>query len=113
MPYVLTVTPANGCSIDEDQVTVTVYEKIVIPSTFTPNNDGVNDIWNIEALETYPQGTITVFTRNGKQVFQSKGYGKPWDGKLNGALLPTGTYYYVIDLKNDTPKLSGWVLLVR
>ncbi|MDB5126645.1 gliding motility-associated C-terminal domain-containing protein [Mucilaginibacter sp.] len=113
MPYLLTVTSANGCGTDEDEVTVTVYEKIVIPSTFTPNNDGVNDIWNIEALETYPQGTITVFTRNGKQVFQSKGYGKPWDGKLNGTLLPTGTYYYVIDLKNDTPNLSGWVLLVR
>ncbi|MCQ6960167.1 gliding motility-associated C-terminal domain-containing protein [Mucilaginibacter aquariorum] len=113
MPYLLTVTSTNGCGTDADGVFVRVYQKIVIPSTFTPNNDGVNDIWNIEALETYPLGTITVYTRNGKQVFQSKGYGKPWDGKLNGALLPTGTYYYVIDLKNDTPNLSGWVLLVR
>nr|WP_067054979.1 gliding motility-associated C-terminal domain-containing protein [Mucilaginibacter sp. L294] len=112
-PYVLTVTPANGCSIDVDEMIVTVYEKIVVPSTFTPNNDGVNDIWNIEALETYPDGVISVFTRNGKQVFQSRGYGKPWDGKFNGSLLPAGTYYYVIDLKNNTPKLSGWVLLVR
>jgi gliding motility-associated-like protein len=111
--YTLTVTSSNNCGIDESSVFIRVYNKLVIPTTFTPNNDGVNDIWNIEALETYPLGTITVFTRNGKQVFQSKGYGKPWDGKLNGALLPTGTYYYVIDLKNDTPKLSGWVLLVR
>jgi gliding motility-associated-like protein len=111
--YTLTVTSDNNCGTDESTVFVRVYNKIIIPSTFTPNNDGVNDIWNIEALETYPQGTITIYTRNGKQVFQSKGYGKPWDGKLNGALLPTGTYYYVIDLKNETPKLSGWVLLVR
>jgi gliding motility-associated-like protein len=51
---------------------------------------------------------ISVFTRNGKHVFQSRGYGKLWDGKLNGNLWPTGTYYYVIDLKNDTSKLSGW-----
>jgi gliding motility-associated-like protein len=113
MPYKLTVTSANGCGIDVDDVFVRVYQKIIIPSAFTPNNDGVNDIWNIEALETYPDGMITVFTRNGKQVFQSRGYGKPWDGKLNGSLLPTGTYYYVIDLKNGTPKLSGWVLLMR
>lgn len=112
-PYKLTVTPANGCSIDVDEMIVTVYEKITIPSTFTPNNDGTNDIWKIEALETYPDGVISVFTRNGKQVFQSRGYSKPWDGKLNGTLLPTGTYYYVIDLKNNTPKLSGWVLLLR
>jgi gliding motility-associated-like protein len=112
-PYLLTVTSANGCGISTDDVFVRVYEKIVIPSTFTPNNDGFNDIWNIEALETYAQSVISVFTRNGKQVFQSRGYGKPWDGKLNGSPLPAGTYYYVIDLKNDTPKLSGWVLLVR
>jgi len=111
--YTLTVTSGNDCGTDESSVFIRVYNKLVIPTTFTPNNDGVNDIWNIEALETYPLGTITVYTRNGKQVFQSKGYGKPWDGKLNGALLPTGTYYYVIDLKNDTPSLSGWVLLVR
>lgn len=112
-PYILTVTSANGCGIDMDTVFVRVYQKVVVPSAFTPNNDGANDIWNIEALETYPDGMITVFTRNGKQVFQSRGYGKPWDGKLNGSLLPTGTYYYVIDLKNGTPKLSGWVLLLR
>lgn len=113
MHYFLTATSANGCGISTDEVFVRVYEKIVIPSTFTPNNDGVNDIWNIEALETYPQSIISVFTRDGKQVFQSRGYGKPWDGKLNGTPLPAGTYYYVLDLKNDTPKLSGWVLLVR
>lgn len=112
-PYLLTVTSANGCGVNTDAVFVRVFQKIVIPSTFTPNNDGVNDIWNIEALETYPQSTISVYTRNGKQVFQSRGYGKSWDGKLNGSLLPAGTYYYVIDLKNDMPKLAGWVLLVR
>jgi gliding motility-associated-like protein len=111
--YLLTVTSANGCGTNTDDVFVRVYQKIVVPSTFTPNNDGVNDIWNIEALETYPQSTISVYTRNGKQVFQSQGYGKPWDGKFNGALLRAGTYYYVIDLKNGTPNMSGWVLLVR
>ncbi|MBD1385985.1 gliding motility-associated C-terminal domain-containing protein [Mucilaginibacter rigui] len=113
MPYLLTVTSANGCGINTDEVFIRVFQKIVIPSTFTPNNDGVNDIWNIEALETYPQSTISVYTRNGKQVFQSRGYGKPWDGKLNGTLLPAGTYYYVIDLENGMPNMSGWVLLVR
>ncbi|MFA6248963.1 MAG: gliding motility-associated C-terminal domain-containing protein [Mucilaginibacter sp.] len=113
MPYLLTVTSANGCGTNTDEVFVRVFQKIVIPSTFTPNNDGVNDLWNIEALETYPESTISVYTRNGKQVFQSRGYGKPWDGKLNGTQLPADTYYYVIDLKNGTPNLSGWVLLVR
>jgi gliding motility-associated-like protein len=113
MPYWLTVTSVNGCGDNTDGVFVKVFEKIVIPSTFSPNNDGVNDIWNIEALETYPQSIVSVYTRNGKQVFQSRGYGKPWDGKFNGSPLPADTYYYVIDLNNDTPRLSGWVLLVK
>jgi gliding motility-associated-like protein len=113
VPYQLTVTPANGCPAVTDDVFVRVFQKIIIPSTFTPNNDGMNDLWVIEALETYPESTMFIYNRNGKQVFQSKGYSQAWDGKFNGSQLPAGTYYYVIDLKNGTPNLSGWVLLVR
>ena len=111
--YLLTVTSDNGCGIITDEVFVRVFQKIVIPNTFSPNNDGMNDFWNIEALETYPQSTVYIYNRNGRQVFQSTGYSKPWDGKFNGSPLPTGTYYYVINLQNGTPKLSGWVFLVR
>ncbi|MGZ3820666.1 MAG: T9SS type B sorting domain-containing protein, partial [Mucilaginibacter sp.] len=47
-------------------------------------------------------------------VFESKGYGKPWDGTYSGKKLSAGTYYYVIDLNDDNlPKLSGWVLIIR
>ncbi|MBB5396591.1 gliding motility-associated C-terminal domain-containing protein [Mucilaginibacter sp. AK015] len=111
--YTLTVTSDNDCGIAESSVFIRVYNKLVLPSAFTPNNDGVNDIWNIEALQTYPESIITIYTRDGKQVFRSKGYSKPWDGKFNGSPLPAGTYYYVIDLKNDTPTRSGWVMLMR
>jgi gliding motility-associated-like protein len=41
------------------------------------------------------------------------GYSKAWDGTYNGSALPEGTYYYVIDLKNNKPKLSGWVFIVK
>ncbi|TFF37976.1 gliding motility-associated C-terminal domain-containing protein [Mucilaginibacter psychrotolerans] len=111
--YTLTVTSLNNCFTAQDEVFVRVYKKVVIPNTFSPNNDGTNDIWNIEALETYAQSTIKIFNKNGQQVYASTGYAKPWNGTLNGKLLPGGTYYYVIDLKNDSPLLSGWVLLVR
>ncbi|MFD0763608.1 gliding motility-associated C-terminal domain-containing protein [Mucilaginibacter lutimaris] len=111
--YTLTVTSANNCGEKKDEVFIRVYEKIVIPSSFTPNNDGINDIWNIEALSTYSDGVISIYNRGGKRVYQSRGYGKPWDGKLNGSPLPAGTYYYIIDLKNGTPNLSGWVLIMR
>lgn len=111
--YLLTVSSANGCSDVTDDVFVRVFQKIVIPDSFTPNNDGINDLWNLEALDTYGDGTVAIYDRRGKQVYFSKGYSKPWDGKQNGSQLPAGTYYYVIDLKNGTRNQAGWVLLMR
>lgn len=111
--YTLTVNSANNCDFAISQVFVRVYKKIIVPNSFSPNNDGVNDLWNIEALTTYPESELSVYDRNGQQVFFSRGYGKPWDGRRNNADLPAGTYYYVIDLKNGTSQLKGWVLIVR
>jgi gliding motility-associated-like protein len=94
-------------------ITVTkAIPAIVIPNTFTPNADGINDIWAISGLDSYPQSTTQVFNRYGSLVFQSQGYPKAWDGTKNGALLPFGTYYYKIDLKNGTI-FSGWVLILN
>jgi gliding motility-associated-like protein len=110
--YTLTVT-SKSCGISTSKVFVRVYKKVIIPNTFSPNNDGVNDYWNIEALSTYPESSIAVFNRFGNEVYNSIGYAKPWDGTFKGATLPEGTYYYVIDLKNNTPKLAGWVAIVK
>jgi len=110
--YTLTVI-SQTCGTASSNVFVKVYKKITIPNAFTPNSDGINDLWNIDALITYPSCLVTVFDRNGQKVYQSIGYPKPWDGTHGGSPLPTGTYYYVIDLKNNTPKLSGWVVIIR
>ena len=110
--YTMTVTSQN-CGISTSSVFVRVYKKVTVPNTFSPNSDGINDLWNIDALTTYPESSIMVFNRYGKKVYQSTGYTKAWDGTYNGSALPEGTYYYVIDLKNNTPKLSGWVFIVR
>jgi len=110
--YTLNVI-SQTCGAAASNVFVRVYKKITIPNAFTPNSDGINDLWNIDALITYPSCLVTVFDRNGQKVYQSFGYPKPWDGTNGGSPLPTGTYYYVIDLKNNTPKLSGWVVIIR
>jgi gliding motility-associated-like protein len=110
--YTLTAT-SQSCGVSSSSVFLRVYKKITIPNTFSPNHDGVNDLWNIDALTTYPQSSILVYNRYGQQVFQSIGYAKPWDGSFNGSPLAPGIYYYIIDLKNNTPKVTGWVLLVR
>ncbi|MBS1932669.1 MAG: gliding motility-associated C-terminal domain-containing protein [Bacteroidetes bacterium] len=111
--YTLKVTSTVGCGVSTDNVFIRVFEKITIPNAFSPNGDGINDVWNIKNLITYPEAEIEVFNRYGQPVFHSSGYNKPWDGTLNGKSVPSGTYYYIIDLKNDFPKLSGSVFVVR
>jgi gliding motility-associated-like protein len=88
---------------------------IVIPNTFTPNDDGVNDLWNISALAFYPNNVVNVYDRSGALVFHSSGYNKPWDGTFNGNKLPTGTYYYIIsvEMSKNTQTLSGPVSVIR
>jgi gliding motility-associated-like protein len=110
--YTLNVI-SQTCGTATSTVFVRVYKKITIPNTFSPNGDGINDRWDIDALITYPESITQVFDRYGQQVFQSTGYARPWDGANNGKPLPPGTYYYIIDLKNGQPKLSGWVLMLK
>ncbi|HWZ13645.1 MAG TPA: PKD domain-containing protein [Mucilaginibacter sp.] len=110
--YKLVVTNSEGCSA-ASEVNVSVLKYPVIPNTFTPNGDGINDTWNILYLNTYPGNTVEIFDRYGKKVFSSIGYTTPWDGTYNGAVLPSGTFYYVIDPKNGRKVIAGSVTIVR
>ncbi|WP_162996648.1 gliding motility-associated C-terminal domain-containing protein [Mucilaginibacter celer] len=109
--YTLKAMSDNGCEPAFASVFVKVFKKVNIPTAFTPNGDGVNDTWNIKALETYPKSELKVFNRNGQTVFTTTGYSKPWNGGYNGYRLPTGTYYYILDLKDGEPIRSGWVFI--
>lgn len=111
--YTLTVTSNFGCGVTTDNVFVKVFQKPLVPNAFSPNGDGINDIWNIKKLDTYPNADVFVYTRHGQPVFHSKGYNKPWNGTFNNNPLPLGTYYYLIDVKNGLPRLSGWVMILR
>lgn len=98
----------------EGTLTVTaVPPAITIPNAFTPNGDGFNDEWNIKSLIDYPQCLLSVYNRYGGLIYQSKGYPKPWDGTYHGSQVPVGTYYFIIDLKNGAPQLSGYVAVIR
>jgi gliding motility-associated-like protein len=110
--YTLTVTGAGGCS-GADDVFIKVLFAPEIPNAFSPNNDGINDIWNIKYLSSYPGATVQVFDRYGKLVYNSVGYNSPWDGKFNGREIPAGVYYYVIDPKNGRKVIQGSVTVVR
>ncbi|WP_295718013.1 beta-propeller fold lactonase family protein [Mucilaginibacter sp.] len=84
-----------------------------IPNTFTPNGDGINDTWDVKYLDYYPKATVIIFNRWGEKVFSSVGYPIPWDGTYKGTALSSGTYYYIIDPKNEQSVFSGWLAIIR
>ncbi|RZL49347.1 MAG: PKD domain-containing protein [Pedobacter sp.] len=112
MIYTLTVTSNQGCVIT-DKVYVYVLEGVNAPNSFTPNGDGINDVWNIKYLETYPKATVEVFSRNGERVFFSKGYSVPFDGNYRNSALPIGTYYYIINPNNTRKRITGNLTIIR
>lgn len=110
--YILTVTGEGNCKASDD-VLVKVLLAPKIPNTFSPNNDGINDKWEISYLFTYPGNKVQVFTRTGKKVFESIGYNNPWDGTLQGKSLPVDTYYYIIEPGNGLKPIIGYVTIVK
>ena len=93
---------------------------VVIPNAFTPDGDGINEVWVIEGIEKYPDNQLTIYNRWGNLVFSAEGYLNTWGGTSNsnlnvgGEQLPTGTYYYVIDTKDATAGvLKGYVYIQR
>lgn len=110
--YTLTITDVRGC-ISTDTVHVKVLNPVTIFNTFTPNGDGVNDVWNIPELKEYPGPTLTIFTRYGEPVYTAKGYDNPWDGNWKGQQLPVGVYYYVIHTNFEGQVFSGYITLLR
>ena len=99
--YVIKATSSLGCTAT-DEVLVEVFVPIKVPNAFSPNGDGLNDNWVIDGMEKFPNSKVNVFNRWGNSIYtDNNGYRAPWDGMHNGQHLPTGTYYYIIDLKGS------------
>lgn len=108
--FVLTAEQ-NGC-LNTAYVTIFVDELLEIPNTFSPNGDNVNDAWEIDGLELYPDNQMSIFTRWGQEVFQTSAYSKTkmWDGENHAE----GVYYFVLDLNDETgAQYKGTITLIR
>jgi gliding motility-associated-like protein len=89
-----------------------------IPDGFSPNNDGVNDFFEISGLlNIYPDHEILIYSRKGNLIFKGNNETGFWDGTSNEGILfngpvPAGVYYYVLNLNHPDHKLFiGWVYL--
>ena len=94
--YTLRTTTSQGCT-GTDDVIITVVPYCVKPmNAFTPNGDGINDLWIITNGPCLTKAKVNVYNRYGSEVYSSEDYKNNWDGTYKGKTLPDATYYYVI-----------------
>ncbi len=124
--HTVKVVDNKGCYID---TTISLYainnECLRIPTAFTPNNDEINDTWeitsrldnNMSVFDIYPNLKILIYNRIGEKVWESvdgaRGYDNNWDGKdLNGNDLPIDSYYFIMKLNDHTNEVVQGIVTI-
>lgn len=113
----LTAYGKNGClsATYTSNLLILPAGTLMVPNSFTPNGDGVNDQFNVN-ITNLKHFTIAIFNRYGKQVFSSNNIFYSWDGKWNNEPVPAGAYFYRIngtDLSGKNVDYSGSITLIR
>lgn len=113
-----TLQLSNNCGSKTDEIVIKKgICKIYVPSAFTPNRDGLNDIFKTEFGQDVTEIKLRVFNRWGQLVFETNNIQKGWDGNLNGLQQPNGVYVWTINYKTTTNTndsfMKGTVLLTR
>lgn len=111
--YEVRVMDANGC-----EAIASIFMEFIdieIPNFFTPDGDGRNDFWIPKNIEQYPEILIKVFDRYGRVVSEQAHDAQGWNGKYQEKELPTGDYWYVIQLNgaSDEREFVGHFTLYR
>lgn len=109
--YFVEITDSVQCPFQEEFKITLQKLNVDIPNLFSPNNDGINDYFEIKGLA--PGSTLRVYDSNGLLIFSSENYQGNWDGRQSdGTKLSEGTYWYILNIPpNDSYK--GWVYLKR
>ena len=116
--YTITASTMSGCS---KAFNVTVHKdtcsdlSTFIPNTFTPNGDGLNDIFRVPKETKIKVKTFSIFNRWGNKVYSSSLANAGWDGRYKALDCPEGMYVYIITgtINNKPEKIKGTVLLLR
>jgi gliding motility-associated-like protein len=117
MVYVVKIITAGGCIyFDTTSVTIIYTTLLTFPNAFTPNHDGVNDVFSYIVRGPFDLDAFKIFDRWGNMVFSSSVLMEGWDGKLTGKDEEMGAYVYMLTRKDGNGKVinkKGSFLLVR
>jgi gliding motility-associated-like protein len=114
--YVLEAITDKGCAnFDERCIKVDKQSAVYIPNTFTPNGDGVNDVFTVSGFGI-TDIELSIFDRWGALIFKTNDLIKGWDGKNKGVLCENGVYIYKAIIKTismETEEKVGHVTLLK
>ncbi|MBP5259432.1 MAG: T9SS type B sorting domain-containing protein, partial [Paludibacteraceae bacterium] len=112
-PHTMLVTDALGCETEEPFWLDPKIVDIIIPPFFTPDGDGVNDIWRIGNIEHYPDAVIKIYDRFHKLIVEMDGTAEGWDGTYRGHPEPSTDYWYYIKIQELGKPRTGHITLKR
>lgn len=111
--YQVTGENQFGCKNSENvNVVVDKDYSLNVNNLFSPNGDGVNDVWDI-GVSLYSDNEVVIYNRWGVEVFRQQNYEDNWDAIFKGEPLPEGAYYYMIKFENSDKVYSGSVTILR
>lgn len=114
--YLKAFTPEGCASYDTLNIKVYLGPEIYVPTAFTPNRDGLNDVLKPIAVGIAQFDYFTVYNRYGQVIFKANNATKGWDGRINGKEQNTGTYIWMVagtDYRGNKIFRKGSVLLIR
>ena len=114
--YSLYATSTVGCGNANSTVTIHVYKDVYMPSAFSPNADGINDVYHVFKLDSYQLISFGIYNRYGVKVFSTTNAGIGWDGTFHGEPQAAGNYVYYLEMKHASGKKitrKGSILLLR
>jgi gliding motility-associated-like protein len=116
--YEIQLTVADNFGCDDSAVRRLLVERhqtLYVPSSFSPNGDGLNDVFQIEG-EDYEFVRLWIFNRWGDQIFYGENDNAKWDGTQNGRVLGLGSYPYIIEYRPTgqiTQQLKGNIIISK
>jgi gliding motility-associated-like protein len=115
--YEVTVTTPEGCKAS-DSLFIKIFKGgfVYAPNAFTPNGDGLNDVFHINYQGVKTVRELRIFNRWGELIYYSTDKNASWNGKLNGRLQPAGTYVWIlnaIDISGKEHSLKGLVTMIK
>ncbi len=113
--FTVTVTTENGCEFFDEFYQPAIPPVYQLPNAFTPDGDGLNDVFKVVYLGLIEVETFMVFNRWGQLVYESNDIDQGWDGTHNDKPAISDVYVYLIKLKTpgETIELKGDVTLIR